>query len=235
MNGYMVLLLVAVLITLDFSDVDGDGEDELLVRRDHDGVVVVLGAGDGPLPRLQAPALTRETPPADMDPDLVGAWERAEDIVEFGVTDVAVDRFEALARLGVGTPIEGLALMRGAAVLAASGETVRALSLYSRAAELPESAASALEAVSCVETINTGIDAWRCPILPPSCGCARSRCARGSPRPLRPWTSARASNRTGASMIRWASSSAPTACGSAPTETAVSCTGRSPGAAATRA
>ena len=136
------------MFPLGFTDVDGDGDDELLARSNDRGGVVVLGAGTDALPRLEQPALTRAAPPEGIDPDLVSIWERAEDIVEFGVLDVAADRFEALARLGVGTPVEGRALMRAAEVLGPTGARARAraVALYTRAADLSDTAAAALEA-----------------------------------------------------------------------------------------
>ncbi len=140
--GSVTLEGVAPLV---FIDLDGDGDDELVVRDTTTDQLWALGTGHDALPPLTRAPIRPLAAPEDLDQDLKAAWERAEDLVAMGTTEAAVERFITLSELMTGTPGQGKALIRAAEIVATTSPR-EALSLYEQAADEPTSAPAALEA-----------------------------------------------------------------------------------------
>ncbi|MCB9762621.1 MAG: serine/threonine protein kinase [Alphaproteobacteria bacterium] len=144
-DGGWTLLPLDGLIPLGVEDLDGDGDDELLVSTaDDEHAVWVLGAGDRGLPRLEAVAAQPQAPPSGLDPAIEASWRRAEALVAMGMPEVAA---EQLARLAELTETPALALLRAAHILEDSGATSEARRRYRAATSEPTLAAEAWEGV----------------------------------------------------------------------------------------
>jgi len=119
------------------SDVDGDGDEEVLVdvRDGEDEGPWVLGAGDGTVPVREAP----EVPLAEVPPlsDVVAArrWTRAEELVRMGLVREGARAIEAVAASTTDPTVVPVAWMRAGRLWEAGGDDVRAAQRYQDASE----------------------------------------------------------------------------------------------------
>ena len=100
-------------------DLDGDGDDELIVSElegEHAGRLVVLGSGDARIPLHDRHSPRAAEPPAELDHGLASIWRQAEALALIGLFDQARAALVGLARLA--SPNEATLALRRAAELA---------------------------------------------------------------------------------------------------------------------
>jgi tRNA A-37 threonylcarbamoyl transferase component Bud32/tetratricopeptide (TPR) repeat protein len=115
-------------------DLDGDGDDELLVYNEVDKRVWTLGTGDDHMPVLETVSIGAEQPGFD-DPTLAAMWQRAEQLYAMRVGDeIAAETFEALALQTDDEQIAITALLRGGSAFEQRGDDQRAAEAYERGA-----------------------------------------------------------------------------------------------------
>ncbi len=148
-GSYQPLVLSELKPTLAVN-LDEDPADELLAFT-ADGALLVLGAGEDALDAVELPTpLARAPVPGEVSTTMIPAWKRAEDLVEIGLPEVAIERLLRLAALEPGGGVERVALTRAARLYEDAGMPGEAGQIYVRVAEDPARAAGALE------------DAFRC-------------------------------------------------------------------------
>ena len=137
-GGGLTALPIAESWPLAVHDLDGDGDDEVILELSDGGGVWALGGGDGRLPALAeaAPAAPRPAPALDVDSARI--WRHAEDLAAMGLEAQAAEAFAGLADGLVATRPgpAGQALLRAAALHDGLGDDARAAALYARAAAL---------------------------------------------------------------------------------------------------
>ncbi len=118
-------------------DLDGDGDDELVVSAlagEAANRLVVLGLGDERMPLFQSAAAPLEQPPAELDEALADSWRQAEGLANIGLGERAIAAFVALARLA--SPDQAMfAYRRAAEIDERSGTGRQAGELYERAGD----------------------------------------------------------------------------------------------------
>ncbi|MDC0720622.1 serine/threonine-protein kinase [Nannocystis bainbridge] len=125
------------------ADFDADPAHELLVVLPGDGDnLVILGAGDTPLPAIDRPEPEARPIGAVSDPALVDAWQHAEELAAIGLPRRSADELAAIARLSEHAHED--MLLRAADLYAAAEAHALAAEHYLAAAASPDLAARAL-------------------------------------------------------------------------------------------
>lgn len=123
--------VIAGLEGHDARDVDGDGDDELLVGDEH-GRLWLLGTGDEPLPPWNA------APRTGLDADLsvdTSTWRRADELVDMGLVTEAAQALTSAARVETDGPLVAAYLDRAASLFASARRPDRAAAQLERALE----------------------------------------------------------------------------------------------------
>lgn len=129
--------LVAGLEAYSAFDLDGDGDDELLVGTDREALWV-LGTGDGAMPpwtpnQLHQPRLA---PPPSDDPTVLGVWQRAEELVAVGLEAEAARAMVLVPALSSDRAVEAASYEAAADLLLAAGDADSAVAAYQKALQL---------------------------------------------------------------------------------------------------
>ncbi|MCB9683607.1 MAG: protein kinase [Alphaproteobacteria bacterium] len=117
---------------LGAADIDGDGDQELLVS--VDGRLHALGAGEDLLPGWVPAVQVAEAPPAGAGA-LASEIQRAEDLCALGFGEDCADRLARLADLAADPDLAATLQLRSAALAASQGRTELAVERYLRAAD----------------------------------------------------------------------------------------------------
>jgi len=146
-NGGFTQLALSGFQPETVLDLDRDGDDELVVS-DASRLLWVFGSGAALVPILPPASVLahrRSQPPPGSSESLARSWERAEDLVDIGLPDVAADRFAGLAELATGGEAEGAARYRAAEILEDTGMLRDAGEQYRLAADRGAHPGPALE------------------------------------------------------------------------------------------
>lgn len=139
-------LLLADTKPVAALDLDGDGDDELIVSLgDQEHRVWVLGSGPAAVPRRAYDAPERVVRTAPRDPVLARMWRHADDLREMGLARQSADSLVMIADL-VGEPeLRARAEQAAAELHEALEDDVQAAALFARAAREPALARRAHE------------------------------------------------------------------------------------------
>ena len=147
-DGALAWAQLGEVVVSAVYDVDADGDDELVVRDPRDRSFWVLGAGEGSFPPLDFGEVTALGPaPTGW---LAEQGARTDDLFAMGFAAEGARRLAGMAELARGNAGEGF--LRAARYLELDGDVHGALSLYDRAAAVPETVeAGLLGAARCAE------------------------------------------------------------------------------------
>lgn len=133
---------------LAVHDIDGDGDDELVVREKKDNTIWTLGMGDSKLPVLHEDAKPRpRSPESNL---LQEAWSRADALADLGETERAIRALETLAEVASAPAEKTESLHRAARIAEAGALHSWAASLYEQASEQAPADERLLDAARCL-------------------------------------------------------------------------------------
>ncbi|MCB9751561.1 MAG: protein kinase [Myxococcales bacterium] len=133
-DGRLERLLLVHARAVGAHDLDGDGDDELIVELTGRGEprTWVLGAGSSTLPPLPSErALVASDAPDD--PRLAAMWEHANELAAMGLGVQAAEAFETIESASASDPDAARALLNAARLREELGDDVEASALYHRA------------------------------------------------------------------------------------------------------
>lgn len=137
-----VLLPQAELLTV--ADVDGQGDEEVVVRRGgREHLVLGMGPALEPLPETAPPAAPPSAVDFTLSHDQEASRQAAEGLARVGLLSEAAGGLEALSRGLVDTGDRGATALRAAELYLAAGQPERALPLLEQAMREPQLATSA--------------------------------------------------------------------------------------------
>ena len=139
-------LVLADMRPLAALDLDGDGDDELIVSiPEEDDRVWVLGSGSAALPMRPPATESVAVRPLPRDPALARMWRHADDLLAMGLLRQAAESLAKIADLVAEPELRARAEQEAAELHEALEDDARAAPLFARAASEPALARGAHE------------------------------------------------------------------------------------------